>query len=479
MKPLWKNAAFNIAYKFTGLLFPLIRSIYVSRILLTDGVGKIATGQNLVSYFVVFAALGIPSYGMREIAKAREDSNQRNRTFSELFTINAVSTCFAIAGYLLLVFSVPDYRNELPLFLACGVQLLFNFISIDWLYEGEEEYIYIATRSIVIKLLATLALFLFVKTKEDYVVCALITSLGLGANYLFNIFNARKHVAFTFRGLRLKRHLPSLMVLLATYFFTTIYSKVDITMLGLMTTDSDVGLYSNANRLADMLACTCSAVTGILLPRLSYYYENDRDQFLALVATGTKVLAFLAIPLATGVFILAPQGVHLVFGPAFISSGSTLRIFAFLIPIRILGDLLCYRMALCTGNEKRRLPVYVAAVVVNIILNFLFIPRWRSDGAALASVLSSLVINVPLLLTMKRLVGFPIEWQAIGQALVSSAVMALSVLAVLYCVENYAAQIVLSLIVGVSVYLVFNLKIGNEVARKMLHAGRRILAGRT
>ena len=80
---------------------------------------------------------------------------------------------------------------------------------------------------------------------------------------------------------------------------------------------------------------------------------------------------------------------------------------------------------------------------------------------------------------MKRLVGFPIEWQAIGQALVSSAVMALSVLAVLYCVENYAAQIVLSLVVGVSVYLVFNLKIGNEVARKMLHAGRRILAGRT
>ena len=65
MRSLAKNSLYNILYQTTGLIFPLISSIYVSRILMEDGIGKVAYAQNIASYFASAAALGFPAYGIR------------------------------------------------------------------------------------------------------------------------------------------------------------------------------------------------------------------------------------------------------------------------------------------------------------------------------------------------------------------------------------------------------------------------------
>lgn len=71
-KSLAKNSIYNIIYTVANILFPFATSIYVSRILLPAGVGKVASAQNIASYFITIAALGLPSYGVREFAKIRE-----------------------------------------------------------------------------------------------------------------------------------------------------------------------------------------------------------------------------------------------------------------------------------------------------------------------------------------------------------------------------------------------------------------------
>lgn len=98
-KSLLKNSIFNIIYTVSNILFPFVTSIYVSRILLPAGVGKVAGAQNLVSYFVTLAALGLPSYGVREFAKVRENSERKDTLFTELFIINLISTTISIVAY--------------------------------------------------------------------------------------------------------------------------------------------------------------------------------------------------------------------------------------------------------------------------------------------------------------------------------------------------------------------------------------------
>ena len=156
-KSLAKNSLFNVIYTVSNILFPLIASMYISRILLADGVGRVSYAQNVVSYFTTFAALGLPVYGIREIAKARDNQNSLNEVFTELFLINAACTTISIILFALLLIITPEMRMELPLYLSCGLLLFLNYFNIDWLYQGIEEYVYISCRSILIKALMLLA----------------------------------------------------------------------------------------------------------------------------------------------------------------------------------------------------------------------------------------------------------------------------------------------------------------------------------
>ena len=188
-KSLAKNSIYNIIYTVANILFPFVTSIYVSRILLPVGVGKVASAQNIASYFVTLAALGLPSYGVREFAKVRDNKAERDKLFTELLLLNIISTTLAVVGFFVLVFINAGFNGEWALYGACGLAIFFNYLNIDWMYKGLEEYGYITGRSLAIKGISLLALFLFVKTRQDYVAYALISSLATGGNYVFNVIH--------------------------------------------------------------------------------------------------------------------------------------------------------------------------------------------------------------------------------------------------------------------------------------------------
>ena len=91
-KSLSKNAFYNVVYKCLNVLFPLVSIMYVSRVLLPTGVGRVASAQNIIAYFVILASLGLPIYGVKKIAEFRDNKKECSKVFSELFIINAIST---------------------------------------------------------------------------------------------------------------------------------------------------------------------------------------------------------------------------------------------------------------------------------------------------------------------------------------------------------------------------------------------------
>ena len=124
MKSLAKNSLYNIIYQALMLVFPMITSMYVSRIILEDGVGKVAYAQNIVSYFTALAATGFPAYGIREIAKVSDNQKEKNKSFSEMFLLNAAATTLAAALYIVLIFFVPAMKNNLYLYLSTGLLII-------------------------------------------------------------------------------------------------------------------------------------------------------------------------------------------------------------------------------------------------------------------------------------------------------------------------------------------------------------------
>ena len=109
-KSLTKNSIFYLIYNVLNVVFPFITGIYVARILFPADIGQIETARNLAQYFVIFSFLGIPTYGLREISKARNNQQELNKLYSELMVINTISTCFFLILYNLIIFIVPAYR---------------------------------------------------------------------------------------------------------------------------------------------------------------------------------------------------------------------------------------------------------------------------------------------------------------------------------------------------------------------------------
>lgn len=462
-KSLTKNSIYNVIYTIANILFPFATSIYVSRILLPAGVGKVASAQNIVSYFVTLAALGLPSYGVREFAKVREKKHERNKLFTELLLVNIISTTLAVVGFIGLVVVNEGFSGQWALYVACGLSIAFNYLNIDWMYQGLEEYGYITGRSLLIKGLSLLALFLFVKTREDYVIYALISSLATGGNYVFNVLNARKYVALDFSRIELKRHMKPVLLIACIIFLSSIYNKIDVTMLNILATDESVGYYTYAQKTITMVLTMANAITAALLPRLSYYYDNDRQGFYKLLDKGFQVLCFMTFPMTVGMALVAPQAVEFLYGKAFEPAVLTIRLMCPLILIKGFGDLFCYQLVYSTKSEKIILPASASASVINIITNAALIPTLLQNGAVIASVFSELVTNAVQFIYMKKKVKFTINMKALTKGLISTAVMTLSVYIIMQLKLPNTIGLILEILCGVIAYTAVNLVMKNTL----------------
>lgn len=465
MKSLAKNSIYNIIYQLLSLIFPLISSMYVARIIMEDGVGKVAYAQNIASYFTAIALLGFPSYGIREIAKTKDNPFKCNRTFFELFFINAMSTTFATIAYIVTILNINDFRKELPLYLCVGITVWLNYANIDWFYQGKEEYGYITVRSLSIKFISLVALFIFVKQKDDYIIYALISSCGTACNYILNLFHARKYIRLNFEKLNIRKHISSLLILGIVTFLGNIYNKVDITMLGIMTNDAVVGYYSNAHKIILIAVSCCIAVTTVFMPRLSYYFQEDKRALNSLVNSGLKFLIFIIVPATIGVAMLASEVMVIFYGESFAPAGKTLSLFAPILLICPIGDLLCYQLLISAGKEKKRIYTSFWATVVNISLNAILIPKWQQNGAVVASIISEIIVNGLLLPDILRIVKIDIELKYIGKVVVAAAIMLAGILGLKRIVGGRLAYVLYASLFGMFLYFGTSVILKNEILK--------------
>ena len=395
-KSLTKNSLYYLFYQIFNIVFPLASGIYVARILLPDAVGQVAYAQNIANYFVVLAFMGIPTYGLREMAKARNDKEEASKLYSELFFINLISTIFFLVVYVGLILIVPSFREQIYLYLVTGISIAINALNIDWLYEGLEEYRLISIRNLIFKAVSFLCLVLFVRGPDDYLIYASITVIGTSGNYIFNVIFSHRLVHLHIHGLNLKRHLKSILILSAVNISIEISTMVDTTMLGAMISDKAVvAYYSYGSKIKGILLNIINTFTIVLVPRISYYFSQKKyGEYNSLLTKTLKIILLLSVSMIIGIWFTADYLVPAVYGEEFTRSTMVLKILSLNLLISPVGYLLGSRVMLVSDHEKW-MPLCVGAgAVVNAGLNALFIPYYQEIGASITSVISELVTTV-------------------------------------------------------------------------------------
>lgn len=405
-KSIVKNYIYNLLLTILNIIFPLITFPYISRILGATGVGKINFANSLVNYFVLFAALGIPVYAVREISKVRESRKEASKVFSEIFIINFVSTTIFSIVYYTTIFFLPYFEEDLLLYSIMGLLIIFNYIGIDWLYQGFEDYKYITIRSLIMKSLSIVAIFFLVSNKSDYVMYGLISVIAISGSNVLNIFRVKKYVEFTIKDLRFKRHFKQVLFIFFMGVSINIYNNLDSTMLGFMSGDVYVGYYSVAIKINRIALTIVTSLGVVLLPRLSYYIEKKNyEAYNEIIKKSIDFIFVIALPMCTGLILLAPSIINVFSGSEFANAIPTMIINVPLILFGAITNLTSLQILLPLKKEKENAISVTVAALSNFSLNLILIPSMQANGAALASTLAYLVDLCVQLYFCKKYMG--------------------------------------------------------------------------
>lgn len=393
-KSLKLNFVMNAILTMSSFIFPLISFPYVSRILLPEGTGKVSFATSLIAYFTMFAQLGIPTYGVRACAKVRDDRNALTRTAQELLIINLVMTALSYGALILALLFVPRLRQERALYLLVSLSMLFTTLGMEWLYKALEQYTYITIRSIAFKLVAIVAMFALIHSREDYVIYGGITIFAASASGILNFIHARRFISLRPVGeYRFKPHLKAVAVFFAMACASTVYTNLDTVMLGFMTSDETVGYYNAAVRIKTILVSIVTSLGAVLLPRASYYVEHGQmDQFRKITRKALNFVFLAAVPMMVYFIMFAKQGIFLLSGENYEGSIVPMQ---WIMPTLLfigLSNVLGIQILVPLGREKVVLWSIVAGAVVDVALNILLIPQFGAAGAAAATSAAELVV---------------------------------------------------------------------------------------
>lgn len=446
-KSLKKNSIYYLFYNVINLAFPLITGIYVARVLLPNDIGRVASAQNLAQYFVILSFLGIPTYGLRELSKIRDDRNQFNKVFSELYTINFISTIIFLVLYLVLVALIPMYRQNFVFYLISGISIALNLCHISWMYEALEEYKFISVRNIVFKVVYFVLLLCLVKDSNDCIIYALLTIVGTAGNSVLNMIYLPKFAKFDFKNMQLKRHMKSISALVMVNLAIEIYTLVDITMLNIISSDEKVAFYKYGSTIQKMLLTVVNSFTMVLIPRISYYYSKKKyKEYNELISKVLLIIVILSTPMIVGILFVAEPIIVLMYGNSYIASAGIVQILSILLLVSPIGYLLGSRVLLVTGHENKMILAVGSGAIMNFFGNLLLIPMYNEYGAAIASVIGEIIVMVIYVTMGRKHYKLNNIKKTFYKVLISCLMMVIYLIA---CVEYLKLEIISTLIVEI------------------------------
>ena len=416
-----KNYLFSLLLSVANILFPIISFPYISKTLGPIGVGKVQFITTFASYFALIAALGIPIYGVREIAKYKSSAEKLSKVFSELIIINVITSLLLSIIYIAFVLFLPYFNGDKNLYLWAIMLVILGFSSIDWFYAGLEEFKTVAIRSVLVRMAALVLMFLLIKKDTDYYLYLMILIFITLANNFINILMLSKRVTFTYKGLSLQTHLKPLFLIFGTTIATSMYTMLDTVLLGFLSDNKSVGLYSAAVKLTKIAIPIVTSFGVILVPKLAKNLtEKNIDEVQSLLNKSFSFIAFFSIPLGFGLAILAPELIVGFSSKKFIDGTFSMQILSMLPFVIGFGYFFGFQILVPAGKDKELLFSVVGGVIIGLLLNFLLIPQFKQLGAAIANVCSELIVTLLYMYFVKKYYSYKFYLKPIYSAIFCS-----------------------------------------------------------
>jgi O-antigen/teichoic acid export membrane protein len=442
------NSAALLVLDILSKAVPLVVFPVMVRALGPTSYGKVGFATAVAGFFGLLASPGFTTYAAREAAK---DEGRVNFLVQHVL---GARIAFGVLSYALLIafaltFAPHDVMTRLLIVLS-GLVFLVSSVDVQWVFTARSRMWMVALRGTVGQLIYGGLILLFIRRPSDAWIVPVAGVLALLAGTLLIWLPARReyHIPWPVISPDVWRSfLPICLIMGFASMMSMIYDQIDTVMLRYMRSEKEVGLYVASY---SMMAISMSFVVilgQVFFPLLSQTTGRDRENEQRYLGWLGQASVGLALPIATGGFILAEPLTRFVLGAQY---AGTAILFRWLMLTIVAGSLASYfgSQLIPIAREKKYLAAVVAGAVVNVVLNLFLIPRYGAIAAVFTTVISQGVVasvNYYFVRDLPR----PSLRGAIGLSVIASSIMAA---ALLTAGSVFPLHVVVQVILGAFVY---------------------------
>ena len=465
-----KNYAYNLSYQLLLIILPIITTPYVTRVFSSNDLGTYSFFNSIVTYFVLLATLGVANYGTKEISGNRTIIR---KNFWGIYTLQLGATILSLTLYILLCLTFSLMQN--PVAYILGLSLLSKGLDISWLFQGLENFRKITVRNITVKLAGVISIFLLIRSSNDlYLYVFLLTTFEL-LGQLSMWLPAKEFIGKPYLDLMYaKRHLKPVILLFLPQIAISLYVSLDSTMLGVLASARDVGIYDQALRLVNILLTLVTSLGSVMLPRVSNLLSSgDHKAVNKMHEMSFLIYNLVIFPIMAGMLIVNDDFVTFFLGQDFQEARYAIAIMIFRMFFIGWTNIMGIQILIPHNKNKEFMLSTTIPAIVSVGLNLLLLPKLGYIGAAIVSVLTeTLVWGIQFFYTHTYLREVPIIGSLI-KIIISSGFMYGILLFVKQFLNvspmiNVGLYVVLGAIIYISLILIFKVINLSELKQQLL-----------
>jgi len=355
-------------YVISFLTFPyLVRTVGISFF------GSIAFAQSIMAYFSLFTDYGFNMTGPRDIAK-HDSKAERGLVFAAIFGAKLLLLLVSLVPLSALLIYVGNFTTYSPwLFTIVYMGVIGSVISPVWFFQGIQQMRYITFVNAIARIITALAIFIIVKSEDDYLWAAFLQSVpGLIAGILsWGLIWKKFPEVFcipTWQGI--KEALEDGWDIFASTIAINLYTGSNTVFLGMMTNNTVVGYFSSAQKIINAVQNGLAPVTQAIYPHISKMIEQDKNGALSFIRKIMKLYCGGNLLISLILLIFAAPIIHILMGNTYEESILMLRLLAFLPFIISLSQIFGIQTMLPYGMNKEFSRIIIASAIVNTALVF-------------------------------------------------------------------------------------------------------------
>jgi O-antigen/teichoic acid export membrane protein len=419
-----RNTAAQAAGKAAVLAIGAASIAVTTRYLGAAGYGSFALALALVQMLGVLADAGLSAVVVREISR---DPRRTAALVGNALTVRLVLGLGVVALAALLALVLPYSPDVRRAVLIAGIPFLLGLASssVAAVFQARLQMWRAAVADVAGRLAGFLALVAVVVADLGFLAVVASTAVGAAVALAVSVALVRRLAPVGPRG---DRHVWRELVVAgipigATLAVNEVYFRADTFILSLSRPFSELGLYTFAYRVYELLAVFPAIVMTSIFPLLSRFLGARQDAAQRVLDAAADLFVAVGVPIAAGGLVLAPQIARVVAGEDFADAATPLRLLLCASLPAWLSGLLGYAL-IAAGRQRSVLMLSVAALVLNVALNLALVPSYGPDAAAAVALGSEAFLVVGGWTLVRRQLAIVPRLALLWRALAAAGVMA-------------------------------------------------------